>query len=191
MWRSVGLVAIVVAMGVAIAACRSGGDHDDPDATAMPRSTAVGANETPDCNILTPGSTFEQFIEAPLEEAAAMIGFDILQPQDLPPNSALFGPFVLRSGFCPEDVLEVQVMVRGADYTIIIAERPVDAAHFDLPEAIEINGVQGTIRRQTREDGTALTVMWADDERRFTADLPPGSGLTEEQFLEVLESIPE
>lgn len=189
MWRAVGLVAIVVVISFAIAC---GDDDDDSDPTATPRPTeVVGADGTPDCNYLTPGPTFEQFIEASLKEASEMIGFQVLQPEEIPKGASLAGPFVLRSGSCPEDVLEVQVMVRGQDYTIIIAERPVDAAYSDLPEAIQINGVEGTINRQAREDGPVVTVMWADDERRFTAHLPPGGSLTEDKFLEILESIPE
>ncbi len=181
MWRGIGLGALVVAMGVALAACDGGDDRSQP-CTLETEDLAAFATSS---NQALPTTT--------LEEARRRSQFGVGVPDELPEGVSLTGIAIDADPGCPDERIRGLVLAfSGPGYSFTLEEQGGGFGTVVDSEPFHFNDMEGRVFRRTGDDGRQLVAFhWTDQERGYSAYTFLDGGLTEERFLEILESIPE
>ena len=176
MWRRAGIVigGCLAVAAVASFACGGGGDE---------RSQACSVNR--DTTFSDPQPVVS------LQEARERSQFGIGLPETLPPAVSLSSVVLEPDPGCPDKQLtRVQLAFSGPGYSFTIWELPGGPGTSTGSEPIQINGAEGLVTRSVSGEEQGVTVSWADDTRGYVASAALTGGLTEEAFLQILESIP-
>ncbi len=127
-----------------------------------------------------------------LERARELLGFDVLLPQELPPGVQAFPPLIHRSVLCPSVIIDVELTFRGADFRLKLTERrstaPADASGAT---PVRVNGFDGQRRVVGGSGSEVLDITWRQHSVEIEASVPLHGGVTEEQLLEILNSMPD
>lgn len=117
-----------------------------------------------------------------------MLGFEPLLPEDLPDDIAMEELYITRSPTCPDRVLNVTILYRGPDYSFGLLQNDFES-HGLGPDAtpVVVNGFEG--ERAFRGDSVIL--LWQQGDVVIDAITELKGEMTEDRFLEILESIPE
>lgn len=169
------LVVLPIAVSAALGCASGEGDEESLGAT-VPLSVE-GSRTIPNVS---------------LEEAQELVDFRIAQPAALPGGVKVQGVLIRTSRFAPEQVDSIQLIFSGPGYAFQLMESDrftMSAGGSTQP--ITINDVEGRIQRHERSDRpTLVTVTWTSGELNFMATAFLKEEMTEETFLEILESIP-
>ena len=181
MWRSIGPVAGILSIcALLIVACGGGGDD---------RSQGCRL-DTEDYDPFATSANAPSPVVS-LQEARERSQFGIGLPETLPPGVSLSSVVLEPDPGCPDTQLtRVQLTFSGPAYSFVIWELPGGPGTSVGSEPIQINGVEGLVTRSVSGGEQRVTVSWADDARGYVASAALTGGLTEEAFLQVLESIP-
>lgn len=126
-----------------------------------------------------------------VEEAQSQVDFRILIPSDLPLGVTLEQVTVVRNQLCPERPAEIGLSYSGPDYWFSLTE---SRSHVEIGDSsaapIEINGATGQIlRRDDLQTEPLVAIVWNQHGTSISATAFLRGGLTEEQFVRILESI--
>lgn len=176
-------VALVV-VAVALAACGGGGGD----------KTTVRATTCPLDDPHTPaGSQALPWVS--LDEARQRSQFELVLPEYLPEGVAVEGVRLWPNVFCPnQQIREAVILFRGAGYWFTITEvgGGVEFGGGSPSEPIDVNGVKGQMSVRTTPGVPRLkAVYWTQGDLGFIGEPVRYGPLTEEEFLQILESIPE
>jgi hypothetical protein len=127
-----------------------------------------------------------------LEEAQERAQFELLLPEDLPDGVEVDSVLLYPDLYCPDEVLRAELLFTGQGYIFTLTESDRGIGIGGPTEPITINGVEGEMSTHDVPGYPRLkAVAWIQGGRGFIADPVLSDTLTEERFLEILESIPE
>jgi len=177
MWRSVWLpLGLLAGLALAIA-CGSSKSETESVCRIDPTSVA--------------GQTGGPLPTVSLQEAQTLVDFEIAFPATLPPGVTANTVVMRRDPVCPRRHPIIEVVVEGDDYGFTIMESVGDAMIGGPTETIRINGVDGQVEKGSPQPGlTRMSVGWKRGGLSFIATAFLYGDLTEEIFLDILESIP-
>jgi hypothetical protein len=180
MRRGIALVAIVLAGAVAIA-CGGGDEGEDGVRCGLDdydQRTPFGSRELP---------------RVTLEEAQERAQFDLVLPDELPEGVTVQSVLLSPDRLCPEERIDrAELFFSGDGYSFAIMQSESKLSLGGATEPIEINGVEGQLLTHNVSGAPRIkSVAWRSGSLSFMAYPVLGGRLTEEAFLEILESIPE
>ncbi len=174
MGHGTGLVAGMVAVGAAVMmACGGGGGGKKCDLSA---------------ELATQDDKPAPFVS--LDEARRRVAFDIVLPASLPPGAAVTGVTLIPPP-CADKFSHIEIPIQGPGWILDLDELAGKFAPSSPATPIRINGVDGAIERHMGGIAPVVSVSWTVGKRSYVGFAQLTGGLTEQQFLDILESIPE